>query len=112
MGYFDRFNSKGIPFMDNRDKGDLRDILGKTVHIEDFGFIKSEEGGDYGVIAIQEDKEKFFFVNSVITDMLHQVDSDGMRDELPKQCIVFSMAESKKGREYFKFEFTENNIPF
>ncbi|MBO6231528.1 MAG: hypothetical protein J6O50_13290 [Ruminiclostridium sp.] len=110
MSYFDKFNNKGIPFMENRDKGDMHDLIGKTVHIEDFGFIRNDEG-DYGVIIVAEDKDNFYFCNAVITDMLHQVDNDGMRDELVKQNIVFSMATSKKGREYFKFEFT-GDIPF
>ena len=111
MGYFDRFNSKGIPFMDNRDKGDLRDILGETVHIEDFGFIRNDEG-DYGVIAIKEYPEVFYFCNQVISEMLHQVQDDNMKDELPKQVVQFALVKSKNGREYFKFEFAENNIPF
>ena len=110
MSYFDKFNNQGIPFMENRDKGDMHDLIGKTVHIEDFGFIRNDEG-DYGVIIVAEDKDNFYFYNAVITDMLHQVDNDGMRDELVKQNIVFSMATSKKGREYFKFEFT-GDIPF
>ena len=73
MGYFDKFNSKGIPFMDNADKGDMHDIVGETVHIEDFGFIRSDEGGDYGVISLREKPDTFYFCNQVITDMLHQV---------------------------------------
>ena len=109
MGYFDRFN-KGIAFMDNRDKGDMRNILDKKVHITDFGFIRNDEG-DYGVICLAEDEANFYFCNQVITDMLHQIDNDGMREELAKQNIVFSLAESKKGRAYFKFEFT-GDIPF
>ena len=111
MGYFDRFNSKGIPFMDNADKGDIRDILNEKVHIADFGFIKNDEG-DYGVIRLAEHEGVFYFCNQVITDMLHQVEADDMKEELAKQVIVFSTATSKKGREYIRFEFTENNIPF
>ena len=111
MGYFDRFNNKGIPFMDNSDKGDMHDIIGETVHISDFGFIKNDEG-DYAVIQLEEKPGVFYFCNQVITDMLHQVDDDDMRDELPKQCIKFDITTSKKGREYFRFEFTKDNIPF
>ena len=111
MGYFDRFNNKGIPFMENRDKADMRDIIGKPVHIEDFGFIKNDDG-DYGVIIIKEDADNFYFCNQVISEMLHQVQDDDMKDELPKQVIKFDLVKSKNGREYFKFEFAENNIPF
>lgn len=112
MGYFDRFNNKGIPFMENRDKGDMRDILGKPVHICDFGFIKSDEGGDYGVIALTENDGEFYFCNAIITEMLHQVEKDDMKDELADQVIKFELAESKKGREYFRFEFVPGNVPF
>lgn len=111
MGYFDKFNaSKGIPFMDNRDKGDMHDILGETVHIVDFGFIRNDDG-DYGVIALAENDDLFYFCNQVITDMLHEVERDGMKEDLAKQGIVFSLATSKKGREYFRFEF-KGDIPF
>ena len=113
MGYFDRFNNKGIPFMDNADKGDLHDILGKPVRIEDFGFIKKDgEEGDYGVISLTETLGVFYFCNQVVTDMLHQVEKDDMKEELANQYIVFSEATSKKGRDYIRFEFTKDNIPF
>lgn len=113
MAYWDKFQSKGIPFMENRDKGDMHDILDKIVHIVDFGFIrKEEEEGDYAVICLKEDNEKFFFCNAVITDMLHQVEKDGMKEELASQPIKFLLRTSKKGREYFAFEFTEDGIPF
>ena len=111
MGYFDRFNNKGIPFMDNADKGDLHDVLGEIVHIADFGFIKNDEG-DYGVIQLEEKPGMFYFANQVITDMLHQVELDDMKEDLAKQCIVFEQATSKKGREYIRFQFTKDNIPF
>lgn len=111
MGYFDRFNNKGIPFMDNADKGDLHDILGEIVHITDFGFIKNDEG-DYGVIQLSEKPGVFYFANQVITDMLHQVDTDGMKDEIKNAPIKFETAVSKKGREYIRFEFTQDSIPF
>lgn len=110
MGYFDRFNNRGIPFMEGRDKGDMRDILGKKVHIVDFGFIKKDDE-DFGVIALAEDEKNFYFCNQVITEMLHQIDADNMRDELTAQNIVFSLVKSKKGRDYFTFEFMDD-IPF
>ena len=114
MGYFDKFNSgKGIPFMDGADKGELRDILGDIVHISDFGFIRNDEG-DFAVIQLSEHPGVFYFCNQVITDMLHEVEKDGMRGELPKQGIKFEQKVSKKGREYFAFEFLgeQDELPF
>ena len=80
MSYWDKFGSKGISFMDNADKGNLHDVLGEKVHIVDFGFIKNDEG-DYGVIQLAEHDGMFYFANQVITDMLHQVETDGMKEE-------------------------------
>ena len=37
--YFNQFSSKGIPFMDDRDKGDIKTLVGAVLHIDDFGFI-------------------------------------------------------------------------
>lgn len=114
MGYFDKFNSgKGIPFMDGAEKGEMKDILGENVHIDDFGFIRNDEG-DFAVIQLREYPNMFFFCNQVITDMLHEVDKDGMRGELPSQIIRFSSKTSKKGRDYFAFEFAggQDELPF
>ena len=111
MGYFDRFNNKGIPFMDNRDKGSLKDVCGDVVHIDDFGFIAGDDG-DYAVLALLEHPTEFYFANAVITDMLKQVEADNMKAELPKQPIKFEMTVSKKDREYMRFEFLTDDIPF
>lgn len=112
MGYFDRFQSKGIPFMENRDKGDMHDIVGEVMRIDDFGFIRNEEGEDYAVISFSEKPDLFYFGNKVYTDMLKQVQADGMEEELAHQYLKIVQRESKKGREYFAFEFTKDNIPF
>ena len=104
MGYFDKFRNDGIPFMDGRDKGDLKELLGKELHIADFGFIRGKNG-DFGVVAFAEDGEKFYFCNAIITEMLRTVQADGMEDALANQGIVFSMKTSKGGQDYMTFEF-------
>ena len=104
MGYFDKFRNDGIPFMEGRDKGDLHDMLDVPVHIIDFGFIKGKNG-DFAVIALAEDSGKFYFCNSIITEMLRTVQADDMQDALPQQAIVFSLRMSKAGQEYMTFEF-------
>lgn len=111
MGYFEQFNAgQGIPFMEGRDKANLADITGQPVHIIDHGFIKGEDG-DFAVIALAEYPAVFFFGNAYITDVLKQVDEDGMQGALAEQSIVFSKKTSKRGREYMSFEFT-GDIPF
>lgn len=105
MGYFDKFVRKGIPFMEGREKGNLRDLVDKPLHIVDFGFINGKDG-EFGVVQFAEDDKKFYFANGIITEMLMQVDDDGMREELAEQPIVFTMRMSKERKqEYMTFDF-------
>lgn len=104
MGYFDKFVKKGIPFMEGREKGDLSNLVGQPLHIVDFGFIDGNDG-EFAVIQFKEDAKKFYFGNSIVTEMLQEVQKDGMEKELAKQVIKFSMRTSKTGREYMAFDF-------
>ena len=107
MGYFDKFANKGIPFMEGKDKGSLRDMIDRPLHIEDFGFINGQDG-KFAVILFAEDSDNFYFGNSIITEMLEQVDADGMRDALADETIVFSMRMSKERKqEYMTFDFVD-----
>ena len=105
MSYWDKFIRKGIPFMEGRDKGNLRDMVDAPLHIVDYGFIEGKDG-TFAVIAFAEDTDHFYFGNSIITEMLLQVDEDDMRHELAEQTIVFSMRVSKeRNQEYMAFDF-------
>lgn len=114
MGYFSKFNTgKGIPFMNDAEKGDFKEIIGSPVHIADFGFIRNEDG-DFAVISVKERPGRFYFCNQIVTEMLHTVDDDGMRKELVGEPIAFEYRTSKKGREYLAFEFVgeQDELPF
>ncbi len=101
--YFEKFNASGIKFMEGREKGNLSDMLDKPLHIIDYGFITNDEG-TYAVIMFAE-SDKFYFGNSIITEMLQTVESDGMKDALSEQPITLFSRESKKGRTYTGFKF-------
>lgn len=114
--YFSKFNpSKGIPFMDNRDKGNNDEITDKQLHIVDFGFITTKYG-DCAVAIFKEDAEHFYFLNSIITDVLHHIESDDMRSKLADQAIVFTKKWNKdETAQYMTFEFIGedgDSIPF
>lgn len=105
MGYFDKFANKGIPFMEGREKGSLRDRVDEPLHIVDFGFINGKDS-EFAVILFAEDDERFYFGNAIITEMLKEVDADDMREELKDQVIEFHMRTSKeRNQEYMAFEF-------
>lgn len=90
-------NAGGIDFMDNRSKGDASTLIGRTVTILDYGFIRSTDGGDYAVYIVKEDAEHFFFGNPVLTDKLHRIDNAGRKDEIHLHPVTFTTKVSKKG---------------
>ena len=104
--YFNRFIRNGIPFMDGKTKGNIKDLVGDTIHIDDFGFIHRTDG-EYAVIHVAEHPDFFYFGGLALTDMLAQVDADGMREELAQQGIVLTMKRSKNGRGYMAYEFVD-----
>ena len=116
MGFFEDLNpSKGVPFMDNRDKADNAMLIGKTLHIEDFAFIDTKNG-ECPVVIFKEDQDNFYFLNGIIADMLHKVSDGNMRRQLPDHAIRFYKKTNKDGdREYMTFEFVNDDgeeVPF
>nr|DAG34265.1 MAG TPA: hypothetical protein [Bacteriophage sp.] len=105
--YFAKFTNKGIPFMDGRTKGNISSLVGEVLHIADFGFINQEDS-TYPVIAFVEHPTEFYFGGAVLSDILIQVDRDGMREELKLQPITLKMVQSKRGRTYMSVEFIED----
>lgn len=104
--YFKKFERKGIAFMDDRQKGDIKSLVGETIHVDDFGFIKGRDG-EYAVISTVEHPDKFYFAGLALTDIVRQVEEDGMRDALKSQGIKLSMKRSKNGRDYMNVEFVD-----
>lgn len=99
--YFKRFNSAGIPFMAERERADIKELVGAgRFHItSDFGFIKSkdDDGSDYAVFCVAELPNVFYFGGAAVTRTLHTIDADNMRDELELQPCTFVEFESKRG---------------
>ena len=114
MGFFTDLNAgKGVPFMDNRDAGDKATLLEGIWHIEDYAYIDSKNGR-CAVVIFREDAENFYFMNSVVTEMLYKVDAAGKKSEIPCAGIKFSIVKNRdETREYFTYEFvSEDDVPF
>lgn len=108
--YFKKFENEGVPFMADRDAGDINDILGTELVIKDFGFIndRSVELGKYAVFIVDGIDDKFFFGGSVISDVLNTINEDGMKDALCSgdQKVMFMKKQGKKTkRDYHYIEF-------
>lgn len=104
----------GIPFMEGREKGELPE--GTVCTLDDYGFAKSENGGDYAVLSFAEYPKLFFFGGSVVTDKLHILDQDideTEKEQLKEEGIpvIFVKKQNKKGkREYMTCEFFPDEV--
>lgn len=114
MGYFDKFKNGGIEFMDKRTKGDAKELVGKELHLMDYGFIKSKtDDDDFAVCIFEEDNAKFYFMNGIFTDTLHKMekDFDYEHDKVIEQFrfvhVVPTMKQSRAGRDYMAYEYVE-----
>ena len=107
VSFFDQFNTRGgVPFMDERTKGNLSDVLDREVHIADFAFLTDEDEREYAVFILAEDEEHFYFGNAYITEMLKKTEAAGVHDLISQRAIMFmQMVSRRKGRTYTNFKF-------
>lgn len=111
-------SGEGIKFMENRTRGDLKEILNNEVTLRDYDFINGKEGR-FVVFIVDGIEDKFFFGGSVITELLDSLTPEEKK-ELQTEGVpveVYSK-KSKNGREYNGMTFypaeasTEDDLPF
>lgn len=93
--YFKNLTSQGVPFMDGRDRGDINDLVNEDLHVEDYGYIRGKKG-EYAVIAFREYPKNFYFGGMVLTDILHRIDRDNMKEQLLGETMRLSMKDAKE----------------
>ena len=96
-----------LPFMDGRDKGDTKDLLGQISTITDYGFLKGDDNKDYCVFIVAERSKTFYFGGQVLTDQLGQLEAEGYHEEIINSGLPMLMTEkkSKNNRGYTAVEF-------
>lgn len=102
-----------LPFMDGREKGDAKELVGQVTTIVDYGFLKgdaTEDGNanhDYACFIVKEHSDKFYFGGTVLTDQLQQLEAEGYHDEIVTEGLPMLMTEkkSKNKRTYINVEF-------
>lgn len=87
-----------IPFMEGREKGDMKDLVGVVSTIRDYGFLTDKKGKTYACFIVDERKDLFYFGGQVLTDDLNKFEKDGFHaaiqeDGLP---VLFTM---KRGQD-------------
>lgn len=108
-----QFNSTVIPFMETREQGDLKDVVGRIVTICDYGFLRQtkQSKDPVAVLCLKEHPEYFYFAGQVITDQLRQLDDEGYHDEIIAEGIpvVFEQRKSNKtGNTYMAANYNGN----
>ena len=99
-------SGKGIEFMSDRVKGDVKSLNGDPVVVRDYAFLHGDDG-DYVVFIIDEDPNCFYFGATVMTENFKEFTEfekkEVQRDGLP---VRFSDRKNRKGnRTYQAIEF-------
>lgn len=97
-----------LPFMDGREKGETKDLIGQVSTIVDYGFLPNENGEPYVCFIVKERSDKFYFGGSVLTDRMTQLEEEGFHDEIVESGLPVLMTEQKSkktNRSYTAVEF-------
>ncbi|NCC78975.1 MAG: hypothetical protein EOM07_05155 [Clostridia bacterium] len=100
-----KINSNGgVAFMDRREKAEL--ILDETLLVDDFGFIKGEDG-EYVVLSTKDYPKFFFFGGSVVTQKFKELidgeNLDDIKEKLEAEGLptLFTKKTTKKGNRSY-----------
>lgn len=96
-----------LPFMEGRDKGETKELLGTVNTIIDFGFLPNDHGEVYVAFIVKERDKKFYFGGQVLTDQMTQLEAEGYREAIMAEGLPMLMTEkkSKNNRSYTNVEF-------
>lgn len=96
-----------LPFMEGRDKGETKELLGTVNTIRDYGFLPNEQGVPYACFIVDERPGKFYFGGTVMTDRLEQLEAEGYHEAVVFEGLPVLMTEkkSKNGRFFTNVVF-------
>lgn len=84
-----------LPFMEGREKGETKELLGQVSTICEYGFLPNETGEPYACFIVKERPSKFYFGGSVLTDRLSQFEAEGYHEAIVAEGLPVLMAEAK-----------------
>ena len=96
-----------LPFMEGREKGETRELIGTVNTITEYGFLPNDKGGQYVVFIVKERSDKFYFGGLVLTDQLAQLEAEGYHEVINDEGLPMLMTEkrSKNKMTYTHVEF-------
>ena len=89
-----------LPFMEGKDKGDTKELIGQDSTIIEYGFLPNDAGEVYACFIVKERPSKFYFGGTVITYRLTQLEAEGYHEAIVAEGLPVRMTEkkSKNGR--------------
>ena len=96
-----------LPFMEGREKGETKELLGQVTTISDYGFLPNDKGEPYVSFIVKERSGKFYFGGTVLTDRMLQLEAEGYHDAIIEEGLPMLMTEkrSKNNRNFTNVEF-------
>mgnify|MGYP004702745727 CR=1 FL=1 len=93
---------QGIDFMDGRTKGDVKSLNGKIVEVNDYSFLKGDDG-DYVVFTTKQDPDHFYFGAMVMTDNFKKfTEADKLEIQKDGIPVMFEEKKNKKGNRTYQ----------
>ena len=96
-----------LPFMEGRNKGETKELIGTINTIIDYGCLPNEDGVPYAAFIVAERSDKFYFGGQVLTDQLQQLEAEGYHDEIITDGLPVLLTEKKS-----KNKMTYTNVEF
>lgn len=96
-----------LPFMEGRNKGETKELIGTINTIIDYGFLPNEDSVPYAAFIVAERSDKFYFGGQVLTDQLQQLEAEGYHDEIITDGLPVLLTEKKS-----KNKMTYTNVEF
>lgn len=84
-----------LPFMEGRDKGETKELLGQVSTICDYGFIPNDAGESYVVFITKERSNRFYFGGSVLTARMLELEQEGYHDAIITEGLPVLLTEEK-----------------
>lgn len=97
-----------LPFMEGRAKGDMKELVGQTVTIIEYGFLEDGKNNkDYVSFIVAEQPDKFYFGGQVLTDSMQKFEADGFHDVIADEGLPVAIGIKLSGnkREYVTAKF-------
>lgn len=103
--------ANNLPFMEGKEKGEMKRLVGATFTITDYGFLKDEHNDEYVCFIVKEDPQNFYFGGQVLTDNMRELHNDGYYDAIINEGlpVEFGSKRSKNGKEYVTATFFPEN---